>query len=150
MDPTGWALVGGSSPRKYFSEYVTYTARIDPVFNGTFTLTFNAAIRYTHKSQYLLNAILLGNKGTGLTANQQANRLTGNSANNVLTGKGGNDILDGGAGNDTAVFSGVSSQYTIVEFGNTVTVTDKINNRDGIDTLTNINLLIFSDTSLTP
>ena len=92
---------------------------------------------------------ILGNKGTGLTGNQQVNRLTGNSGNNVLTGKGGNDILDGGAGNDTAVFSGVSSQYTIVKFGNTATVTDKVNNRDGIDTLTNINLLIFSDTSLT-
>lgn len=150
MDPMGWALVGGDSPRKFFSEYVTYEARIDGNFQGTFSLSFDAEQRYTHKSQYLLKARLTGSNLNNLVGNAQANTLTGNTADNQLTGRAGDDVIDGGAGTDTAIFSGASIEYTIVTQESVVTVTDKTADRDGVDTLSNIELLQFSDTSFTP
>ena len=60
MDPMGWAIVGNSSPRLFFSPFLTYTARIDGSFQGTFNMTFDANTSYTYKSQYLLNARLTG------------------------------------------------------------------------------------------
>lgn len=150
MDPMGWALVGGDSPRKFFSEYVTYDARVDAGYTGTFTTIFDANTQYTHKSQYLVNVTLTGSNSTNLIGNNQANRLTGNNADNVITGNQGNDTINGGLGSDTAVFSGASNEYTITRNGNTVTVVDTVANRDGTDTLKSIELLTFSDTSVTP
>ncbi|MDB5440487.1 MAG: protein of unknown function toxins and related Ca2+-binding protein, partial [Caulobacteraceae bacterium] len=67
--------------------------------------------------------------------------LTGDGDRNILTGGGGNDTLDGGGNIDAAVFSGAMSAYTITSNGGTVTVVGP----DGTDTLTNIELLQFSD-----
>jgi hypothetical protein len=70
--------------------------------------------------------------------------LTGNELNNKLTGGPGNDILDGLTGVDTATYSGKRSNYTLTKSASTYTVIDKTN-ADGIDTLTNIENLTFSD-----
>lgn len=70
--------------------------------------------------------------------------VIGNSADNQLTGNGGNDTLDGGAGTDTAIYKGASSGYKIAVNGSTVTVTDS-SGVEGVDTLTNIEFLKFSD-----
>ncbi len=154
MDPMGWALVGGDSPRKFFSEYVTYNARIDSAFTGTFTLVFDAGTQYTHKSQYLLNATLTGSETTGLQGNAQANKLTGNIAANAINGGDGDDTLSGGSGSDTldggdgtdiAVFTGPSGEYTILRTNGSTMVTDNTADRDGEDTLINIETLQFSD-----
>jgi hypothetical protein len=68
--------------------------------------------------------------------------LIGNSANNVLKGGGGNDTIDGGAGIDSALFSGVRAAYTIDSLSNgSIHVTGP----DGTDTLTNVELLVFTD-----
>lgn len=149
-DPMGWALVGDDSPRKFFSEYVTYEARIDPSYTGIFTLNFDPALKYTYKSQYLVNATLLGNNNSQLIGNNQANILRGNDGDNRITGGQGDDIIDGGEGSDSIVFTGIASEYTIINNQGTITVTDNVSNRDGIDQLTNVELLIFSDSSLTP
>lgn len=149
-DPMGWALVGADSPRKFFSEYVTYEARVDAQFEGTFSLTFDSNKQYTHKSQYLLNALLTGTKPTNLVGNAQNNRLTGNEANNELTGGTGDDRIDGGAGTDTVNFTGVAADYDVSTSGDTTTVTDKVANRDGTDTIVNAELLKFSDTMVVP
>lgn len=141
MDPMGWALVGEANPRQYFNEFVTYLARIDSTFNGTFTLTYDANQIYTNRSQYLLNARLTGVNNSNLTGNQQDNTLGGNA---------GNNILDGLAGNDTALFRGNFSQYTITQNGTEITVVDSMLNRDGTTTLRNIETLRFADRSATP
>ncbi|PID48943.1 MAG: hypothetical protein CR991_09155 [Proteobacteria bacterium] len=148
-DPEGWKLVDPSN-LKFFSPWITYTARIDPTFNDTFSLAFNAAQPYTHKSQYLLNAQLLGNLHSGLTGNDQNNRLTGNNGNNTLTGGKGNDVLVGGAGIDTAKFSGNLSDYTINTDANSgvTTITDKVSGRDGTDKLSEIEMVEFKDQTI--
>ena len=59
----------------------------------------------------------------------------------------GNDTLAGGLGNDTALFSGQKSGYTVTRSGSTWTVTDTNlgDGDDGVNTLTNIEVLQFSD-----
>ncbi len=77
-----------------------------------------------------------------LSAGPGNDTLTGNSLANVINGGGGNDIIDGGGGIDSAVFSGLRSAYTLTALsGNGVRVTGP----DGTDTLTNVELLVFSD-----
>jgi Ca2+-binding RTX toxin-like protein len=69
----------------------------------------------------------------------------------VLQGRGGNDTIYGGAGGDTAVFSGSRGDYTITTLGGKTVVTDKVENRDGTDTLDSISILKFADSmSSTP
>jgi peptidase M10/serralysin-like protein/VCBS repeat protein/matrixin len=66
----------------------------------------------------------------------------GNDADNRLTGGAGNDVMDGGGGTDTAVFSGVFASYSLVDLGGTSV---RVSGPDGIDTLSNIESLQFSD-----
>lgn len=84
-------------------------------------------------------------------------RIIGSALNNTLMGMRGNDVIIGGKGDDiiiggdgfnTSVYSGKLADYTVTTDGNgTYTVTDTVNNRDGVDTLTNIQFLTFSDTN---
>ncbi len=76
--------------------------------------------------------------------------LSGLGGNDRLYGHGGNDTLDGGTGSDTAVFSGVRSDYMIVEStgpsGTSFTITDlRGGSPDGTDTLTNVEKFQFTD-----
>ncbi|MFV3338985.1 peroxidase family protein [Pseudomonas sp. NY15349] len=57
------------------------------------------------------------------------------------------EILNGTDSYDTAVFSGVSTDYSVVVDGNSVIVTDLVAGRDGVDHLTGIERLQFSDSS---
>ncbi len=72
-DPMGYAIM-----EKFFNPYFAFNARIDSRFEGTFSLTFDDTVPYTHKSQYLINATLTGNKNSNLTGNDQDNHLSGN------------------------------------------------------------------------
>ncbi len=153
-DKKGWKLVGGDNPRKFFSEYVTYEARIDSGFSGTFFMSYNRNKKYTHKSRYLLDAALTGDSPTGLRGNNQNNKLTGNSGKNkirgasgddTLRGAGGTDVLLGGSGTDTAVFTGPSYEYTIHRTNVRTIVTDQVPGRDGRNILKSIETLQFSD-----
>lgn len=139
QDPLGWALVGDDSPRKYFSEFATYTARIDSDFDGTYSLSFDPNTRYTYKSQYLVNAQLTGSQNSNLTGNAKHNRLGGNAGVNELDG------LDG---EDTAVFRGKADEYSTTVTGDQVLVQDSADSRDGTVTLTNIEVLVFADRSM--
>ena len=131
-DPMGWALMA-----KFFPEHLTYEARIDPDFEGTFSLAFDRAKPYTHHSQYFLKARLVGTRDSNLTGNGQDNTLTGNEGNNVL---------DGGTGADTAVFRGARVDYTATEAAKgRIVVVDGTTERDGSDTLVGIEFVKFSD-----
>lgn len=69
--------------------------------------------------------------------------IVGNSLSNVITGNHGNDHIDGGLGLDTAVFSGQYGQYTIdAQHGQ---ISDSVSDRDGTDSISNIERLQFSD-----
>lgn len=127
----GWALTQG-----FFSPWLTYTARIDSSLTGTFSLTFDAAEPYTHKSRYLLNARLLGT---------HPSQLKGNDQDNTLQGNHGNNILDGGAGTDTAIFEGNRFSYDVQTANSGVTVRDAVPGRDGVDTLMDMEFIQFAD-----
>lgn len=92
---------------------------------------------------------LNGNIGIYLTAvienavgGSGSDTIIGNDANNRLTGGAGNDSIDGGSGTDSAVFAGARSAYTITPLGGTSV---RVAGPDGTDTLTNVELLVFSD-----
>ncbi|MHC4050467.1 VCBS domain-containing protein [Bradyrhizobium sp. 25ACV] len=70
--------------------------------------------------------------------------INAGGGNDGITGQGGNDTIDGEAGSDMAIFSGTQSQYTVTTAG-TIQVQDNVANRDGTDTLTNVEALQFSD-----
>jgi hypothetical protein len=96
------------------------------------------------------NLTLLGDAVTG-TGNDSANIIIGNAENNTLYGLGGDDtldggdgsdVIDGGDGDDTAVFAGLSSDYTIERDGNHIRITSVIGE---IDVLRNVEFLSFSN-----
>lgn len=130
-DPQGFQVM-----QAYFNPYISYMARIDSNFEGTFEMSFNAGNAYTHKSQYLLNARLTGSNNSNLSANDQDNKLAGNSGNNTINGL---------AGNDTLVLIGKRGEYNIQQQGENTVITDSINNRDGSTTIINIEHVEFSD-----
>lgn len=130
---------------KFWPKYLTYNAYIDPSFEGTFSLIRDENEDYTFKSRYLVNIILTGNKDTNVLGNDQDNRLTGNHGNNILTGGKGNDIIAGGKGEDTAEYSGNQAEYDVTKTDNKTIVTDKVPGRDGMDELTDIEVLKFKD-----
>ncbi|WP_338764141.1 matrixin family metalloprotease [Massilia sp. METH4] len=83
--------------------------------------------------------------GRWLTGTSAANTLTTGTANDVLEGGGGNDILNGGAGSDTAFYNGARSAYTVTRTGTGWNVSGA----EGSDTLSNIELLRFTDATVT-
>jgi len=77
--------------------------------------------------------------------------ISGGGGNDSITGGFGNDAIDGGAGTDMAIFSGPSASYTINLGAGTVTDNRSPTSSftpDGTDTLTNFEVLQFSDTAM--
>jgi len=85
------------------------------------------------------------NAGAGddtITGGNGNDTLNGEAGNDTLTGGAGNDTIDGGDGIDMAIFSGNYATYTITRNQNdTLTVSGA----DGVDTVTNVELLQFDD-----
>lgn len=80
---------------------------------------------------------------------QFADRLTGNESNNFFRGYGGNDTIDGAGGLDFSAYTtGVFGDYRVQLGTENVLVIDLFPDRNGIDTLINIERLIFTDTNL--
>jgi flagellin-like hook-associated protein FlgL len=72
--------------------------------------------------------------------------ITGNNKGNELTGNAGNDTIDGSGGVDMAIYDEAYANYTVSNAGGTVTVSHTGGSADeGLDTLTNIEFLKFSD-----
>ena len=80
--------------------------------------------------------------GSGL-----ADGIAGGSGNDTLTGGAGDDTLDGGTGDDRAVYSGERSEYDWTVTGNMIVIEhfNPAGASDGVDTLTDIEFLQFSD-----
>ncbi|SDK25260.1 MULTISPECIES: VCBS domain-containing protein [Bradyrhizobium] len=117
-------------------------------FNATAGVTVNIA-----------TGIATGDTSVGTDTFTGVNSVTGSAFNdtiigdgnsNTLTGGGGNDTIDGGGGADLALYTGARGGYTIsfnTPSAGQVQVQDNTANRDGTDTLTNIEVLQFSDQS---
>ena len=144
LDPACYGLV-----EKFFPPFLDLTVYLDESFaDDTFELTFNEAKPYTLKSKFMKNVTLTGINLSNVLGNELDNVLTGNSSDNQLTGGSGDDTIDGGDGSDTAVFSGTSTEYTIITNDGESIITDNIAGRDGVDTIRNVELLHFSDTAI--
>jgi len=124
-DPAGYAII-----EQFFSPVITYNARIDEAFTGTFSLTYDALLSYTHHSQYLKDITLTGSKPSGVRVNQLNNNMTGN------------------AGSNTAIFTGSLSEYSITVKDKIVTVKDLQDNRDGENTLKDFEKIQFSSVTI--
>ena len=72
--------------------------------------------------------------------------ITGASGDDILAGGTGNDTLDGGGGKDTAIYTGAKAEYKFtLQADGTLLIADTVYYRDGTDTLSNIEWLLFSD-----
>jgi uncharacterized delta-60 repeat protein len=80
-----------------------------------------------------------------LTGNAGDNVFSGLNGTDTITGLGGNDTIDGGAGDDTAVFSGNFADYAISFNGSSYTIMDSTVDRDGSDTVTDVEHFQFAD-----
>ena len=125
-DPQGSAIMAN----QFFHPYLTYNARIDASFVGDFSLKFNSSLSYTHHAQYLKDVTLTGSKDSNVVVNQFDNNITGN------------------AGVNTVVFAGQAAQYQITNKNGVVKVEDLQDDRDGMNTLADIEKLQFSDSTI--
>jgi len=71
--------------------------------------------------------------------------LTGSSVSNTLTGYEGNDILNGGGGVDTAIMNLTGAE---VSFSRNVAGQWIVTSAEGVDTLTSVEQLTFTDGSI--
>ena len=93
---------------------------------------------------------LVGGLGNDtLIGSDRSDQLFGGDGNDELVGGKGNDELDGQGGMaNVAVFSGNRADYTHTWLGGqdlSLRLSDKVANRDGIDSLRNVQILRFAD-----
>ena len=96
------------------------------------------------------NDQLFGDAGNDFLYGELGNDiLNGGAGSDTLKGGEGNDTIDGGLGLDSAVFSRARSDFTITfQSGGKVLLTDT-SGSNGSDTLTNVELLVFQDQTIT-
>ena len=114
---------------------------------------------YSTFSQYDIAALdwLYGRDGLGgalgvgsttgaryLTGSFEGELLVGTSANDIIRGNAGDDRISGGGGDDTAIFGGQSSAYSFNELADG---TLRVQGADGIDILSSVEILQFSNGS---
>lgn len=122
-DPMGQELMNN----KFFHPYLTYNARIDSSFTGTFSLKLDASIPYSYHSRYLKDVTLLGKNNTNILVNELDNDITGN------------------AGENAVIFSGSKDEYSVTTANGVITVTDNQSGRDGENILRKVEKLQFAD-----
>ncbi|MEZ5841016.1 MAG: cadherin domain-containing protein [Hyphomicrobiales bacterium] len=96
--------------------------------------------------------VLSGGDGNDVLEGQFGNdTLSGDAGNDTLTGGMGADLVDGGAGTDTAVFAGNRADYVIGYDAatDTYTIADTVIDRDGTDTVVNVENFQFADGTFT-
>ncbi|QZE15165.1 hypothetical protein K4L44_04855 [Halosquirtibacter laminarini] len=133
-DALGYAMV-----EKFLPPYITFTPELPSSFNDVFWIRENADKVYTSKSMFLKNVTLTGNNNSG---------IMGNELDNIFKGNSGNNTFDGYTGDDIVVFIGPRSEYVITKSQGSTTVQDTHSGRDGVDVLTNIEKVKFSDTTI--
>lgn len=147
--------VGGYQIKAALSNFVVQNASPTNPNLGVFNNDDIAGVRTSLTTNFLpsilnsgVTVTALNSTGAILKGGLLADIITGGAGGDTITAGGANDKIDGGAGINTAVYSGKFADYTVTTDGNgTYTVTDTVNNRDGVDTLSNIQFLTFSDTN---
>ena len=125
------------------------TVRVRATDTGTLS-AFDDVVFFTPANEAESGREIRGFTGNDkLKGGPGADAIYGSKGDDELTGGGGNDTLDGGDDIDTAVYLGRYAEYTIAydEPSRRYTVTDQRSGRDGIDTLTSIEVFKFSDST---
>jgi hypothetical protein len=109
-----------------------------------------AALKWLYGMDGLRGALGINstNGARYIAGTRGADTLTGTAANDKLEGNGGNDMIDGGSGIDTAVFGGARSNYTFTPLANGDLVVASRDGIDGTDTLHSVEVLQFTDMSV--
>ncbi len=131
QDPLGFAAM-----QAFFQPNLTYMARIDSEFSGTFSMQLDNNQAYTYKSQYLTHARLTGANNSNLQGNDFDNQLAGNSGSNKINGL---------AGIDTLLLQGSRAEYSIQRNAQSIVIQDSVTDRDGVIEIENIEEVKFSD-----
>ena len=105
--------------------------------NGTETGAFIGSDILTN----IRNAVGTGFNDTFI-GSSTADTFSGGAGNDKFTGGLGNDTIDGGDGTDTAIYSGPRSSYAVALRPDGSV---QVSGPDGVDTLTNMEQLTFSD-----
>ena len=134
--------------KEFFGESFRYNVELPYTFEGSFSMAFDPSLSYTNRSRYLQNITILGENDVEIIGNDFNNIVFGNSGTNQFTGKGYNDYFDGKEGIDRAIFSGDYGEYAIFESADwndyRPFVVDLFSNRDGADTLLNVEEMDFN------
>ena len=148
--PNGFLFAGGGTVSFPGMDSLTYAALPN---NGTSSINRSGTIGVSSPTNFAGatgtvpesgSSVIPGTGGVSrvsITGGAGNDTLTAGGGNDTLTGGGGNDALDGGAGVDQAVYSGNRVSYTITRTVSGHTVAGP----DGVDTLTRIERLQFSD-----
>jgi RTX calcium-binding nonapeptide repeat (4 copies) len=117
----------------------------------------NGSISSDHLDGGTGNDVLDGGLGNDyLIGSDGDDTLDGGQGDDYFIGGSGNDTINGGSfvfglfgGTDKASYSGSSSEYDIEYLPNkSVRISDKVADRNGIDTLTGVEYAVFSDKSI--
>jgi hypothetical protein len=170
------AVKGSVTSMKIFingalADSISYGGSVDDTMFGVTDSTVSpipAATLSAQRAQAALQfntTLSLINNGATFTGSNASNggidQVQGGISNDRFTGNGSNDYFDGKGGVDTAVYRGNFKDYTIASATTldrtdpaaisqvaATTITDTVANRDGIDTLVNVERLEFADTIL--
>lgn len=100
---------------------------------------------------YSDNTFTGGTDGDVFTGTPGDDDFTLGDGEDVVIGGGGNDAIAGGNGIDTAVYNGISTDYTITSTATSFTsVTDNnaSDGDEGADTLSSVEILVFRDITI--
>ena len=133
LNPGYWGYVGATKSSTITS-------------SGQITVNFGSTIENLTGSSYADK--LFGTDGENTINGGAGNdAIDGFAGNDLIIGGSGDDQLNGGTGIDTAQFSGVQGNYTTSSAKGTFTLSDKRSNSDGLDTLSAIERIKYSDKS---
>lgn len=120
------------------------------IWDGGGIDTLNAS-GYSQDQVINLNPGNFSNIGSGksnisIAVGAQIENALGGTGNDLIIGNTLDNRIDGGSGQDTMSYAGSTSQYLVTPSNNGIIVQDT-SSRDGLDTLLNIEMLRFADSS---
>lgn len=125
--------------------YVRSNLQVVKEYEGKGNDTVETSIFY-ELTDHVENLQAMGTGAITLTGNGLSNVIVGNGAANMLRGKGGDDLVKGGDGIDTVFFSGNRANYAVTKNENgSLLIADKTANRDGEDTVLEVERFAFAD-----
>ncbi len=115
--------------------------------NCTIDLTSSHYSSILYINQGTTSNLYTGSNNLGIAFGAIIENATGGSGNDTLIDNSANNVLNGGGGTNTAVESGNYAEHIITynAANHQYTVTDKVANRDGVDTLLNMQQIQFAD-----